>query len=747
MAISWIATSACDPGPVSDTLPEVRPEAHAAFLPIDSCAPCHPRQVDEYAPSPMNYAASSPVFAALELAVGEIDHDIFSDDGEGQGRNLCVRCHAPVGVAEGIGQPASAEGVAHRARLEDPIDQGITCDFCHRVSGPDLEGSPLGDGIANGALRFTPGATKLGPIADPVSNAFHHSALSAQSPSSTQPYLSSAEFCGACHDVRLPVEDVVRGERDLAGAPMARLENLFSEWQQSPWADPAHPLNPLRGELGVVGLPGGEGAVSHGEEITCQDCHMSLYPYRRFDDEVRYDEAFAGVDPSTLQRKAHKLYPAGKAATAEGSVQAELPRRRVSVHDFTAVSHPMVPFPADDAADVLAPWPDDDMARRARRALSDRRGLDGACSEDEWGRPTCLQERRADMLRAAVKMHLDEVPEAVAAEGLLSVPVWLENTGAGHNVPAGFSQEREVWVAMQVVDEGRTCTAHAECFDLTFDTPGVDDFALPCTVPGPDGTPDPVLADAESSGGLTREARMRRERSGLCDLTQQRCVIYRSGYLIDRDGDGITHDEDLRHVLVDLDPESLGARCVIPGPDADLRPLGLNQGIVRFTNAFQRVKLDEAGGPVTSDRDWELDPEGTSEALEATARALWDRHRFLGAPLVDPVTDTPVARSRQLEVDHPLEANRFFDGAALRPFEPRLALYEVPLPPGAVGPLTVQVRLRYRFFPPRLIRGLARRRSGAQIVNEQMLDASLLIVDMAKDERQIDLSGAGLESR
>jgi hypothetical protein len=34
----------------------------------------------------------------------------------------------------------------------------------------------------------------------------------------------------------------------------------------------------------------------------------------------------------------------------------------------------------------------------------------------------------------------------------LEIPVVLENVGAGHRIPAGFSQEREVWVELRVVD-------------------------------------------------------------------------------------------------------------------------------------------------------------------------------------------------------------------------------------------------------------------------------------------------------
>lgn len=729
--------------PSVDVEAQIQPGRHTRFQPIEACATCHPRQAKEYARSPMAYAASSPVFAALELALSDISGGAFSDEAEGQGRNLCVNCHAPVAVAEGIGQPRDHGGRPHRARLTAPADQGISCDFCHRVTGPDHGASPLGDGVANMALAATPGVTKLGPFAAPAPNSFHYGAQSEAGAAvgavdgGDEPFISSAAFCGGCHDVRLPLADVTRPERDTDGAPMSRLENLFTEWRESPWAQPAHPLNPLRGQRGIVGTPGGDLPLEAGEQVTCQDCHMSLYPRVRFEDARRYDQGFEGVDPATLTRKAHKLYPAGPAVSEEATPGAA-PRRRLSVHDFTAVSQPVIPFPGPDQQQAVAPWPDPDAGRAAARRAADARGVGRrqACPEDAFGQPTCTSDRRVEMLSAAVTLRFGEVPAEVAPGDALTIPVWLENVGAGHNVPAGFSQEREVWVAFTALDDGRPCEVDDECLDLVAPRRFVDDYALPCVVHGPDGAVDPVL-DPES--GLTRSGAARRERSGLCDPVEKVCVIYRSGYLVDRDGDGRLHDEDLRHVLTELDPESLDARCVLPGPDADLRPLGVDEGLVRFTNAFQSVAVDEAGAPISSDRADELDPAGAPAEEAATARALWDRHRYLGVDLTDPVTGEIIPRVQQLEVDHPLSASRMFDGAALKPFEPRLARYTMPLPEGVVGPIRISAALRYRFFPPKLLRALAAR-ADLGLVHETQLDEALQIVRMAGAYMWVEIS-------
>lgn len=646
--------------------PTVDEARHAAFLPNAECAPCHPRQVDEYAASTMRYATFSPVFNAFELALGEVHGP--SALGEG----FCRGCHAPVGAREGL----LGDGTQPlRDGLPSVADQGITCDFCHRVEAVL--------GVSNVALEATPGATKLGPVAGPVPNAFHRSEDIADR-------ISSAAFCGACHDVRLPLPDVVRGEE--AG----RLENLFTEWRASPWAQAEHVQNPLRGQTGVPGLH--DDRVARGEQVTCQDCHMSLYPARRFDEAVAAG-AFADVDPATLTRKAHKLYPVGQVATvAEDAV----PTRRISVHAFAGASSPMVAFPPD------APRNDESLRRRTA------------------------------MLRAAVTLDLDETPAQAVRDRPLEVRAWLENVGAGHNVPAGFSQEREVWVELTLLDEGRACGEDGDCRDLVQPRRFVDDRPLQCEVD------DPVVAP---DGSTTRDTRARRERSGVCDRARGRCVLYRSGYLLDRDGDGGTEDEDLRHELVDLDAETLDERCVLGGPDADQRPQGIDQGLVWFTNQFQAVAVVD-GAAAVHPQAMALEPEAppyvpppdAPPVLEqpsaerrsehATQRALRDRVQYRGAHL-----------GRPPNLADPLRANHFFDGHALRPFEPRLARYEVAVPEGAVGPVGVTARLRFRFFPPRLLRALVEREAarGRRLVTEAMVDEHLRVVDMAQAQTTVEL--------
>jgi hypothetical protein len=60
-----------------------------------------------------------------------------------------------------------------------------------------------------------------------------------------------------------------------------------------------------------------------------------------------------------------------------------------------------------------------------------------------------LRARRDLLLAHTFRFTLGQ---ASRQGGALRVPVTIENVGAGHRVPAGFSQEREIWVELRVTD-------------------------------------------------------------------------------------------------------------------------------------------------------------------------------------------------------------------------------------------------------------------------------------------------------
>lgn len=394
----------------------------------------------EWRGSVMHYAAASPVFNAFELTVQKLTEGRFAPDGSSP--NFCSGCHSPTGVYN-----AELSNFADGATpLVDDLSEtaldGLSCDFCHTVTGPDLEGSVLGDGIANLALEYAPSWVKQGPFSDARRSSYHTS--------TNNDYLRDPAFCGACHDVRLPIPDVVTGE------PFQRLENLFTEWETGPYNSDANP---------------------YGRVVTCQDCHMSLYPT---------------APPGS--------YPL--AVVSETSF--EEPRRH-ALHAFTAVSIPLVDdprFPSTDRTDV-----------------------------DEWGFPVGQQARREQMLAAAVSLTLRPMPASVEPNSNhLPIELTLVNKGAGHRVPAGFSQEREVWVELVVRDDA----------GVLYESGTLVDSAHPET-----------------------------------------------GELVP---DGLLDDEPLRDHSFDIDLDTFTTRYV-EGPDRNQRPRR-NLGLVNFQNHFVRVNDD-----------------------------------------------------------------------------------------------------------------------------------------------------------
>jgi hypothetical protein len=124
---------------------------------------------------------------------------------------FCKRCHSPIGNMTG-----DSDGVA-----SEVAGEGVTCMFCHQVTG--LDGEP-----ANTGFLLQPDLTRRAQLTDPA----------APHPATYSELHTTAEFCGGCHNVDHPTNGT-------------HLESTYAEWASSPYAD---------------------------EGIVCQDCHMSSAP-------------------------------------------------------------------------------------------------------------------------------------------------------------------------------------------------------------------------------------------------------------------------------------------------------------------------------------------------------------------------------------------------------------------------------------------------------------------------------------
>src|SRR5690606_9533544 len=162
------------------------------------------------------------------------------------------------------------------------------------------------------------------------------------------------------------------------------------------------------------------------------DCHMSEYPGVCVADEGgELGRAFVDASATALRRgcppgtrfepRGPGSYPQDRPAIGSGAP------RGVTTHYFSGVDVPLSPELGD--------------------ALLDDPGL------DEAGLPRGLRPRRDLLLGRTFRFA---VVGAGRRAGALEIPIELENVGAGHRVPAGFSQEREFWVHLRVTDaDGR----------------------------------------------------------------------------------------------------------------------------------------------------------------------------------------------------------------------------------------------------------------------------------------------------
>jgi eukaryotic-like serine/threonine-protein kinase len=479
------ASALLGPPPPAPTLESLRaPEAApltAAQTAATDCAACHARQAAEWRRSVMAHAVKSPLFNALESLIEEqVGRDDTCPNGAGVlrrveartacrdpksglpttgagGEHWCVNCHSPTEKLEAqlppwegtaAGDPRSRRPV--RDLLGPRGMEGISCGFCHQVHGPvggrgarGYQGNATWTsfitgatfavrpedarglfGIGNSGYDLRPEDFLLrassGPRPGPGDRAAPGAHL--RPPEDARAYLRTSEFCGSCHDVRLFGTDAISGAR---GEHWKRLRNAYSEW--AAWA---------------------KTETQQGRKpATCQGCHMSAYPgvcvvdpataataatadaktpvsadaktpATSLSNEGATSEASALCPPGTrLQPRAPGELPEGR--VAETSAR----KRRVSTHYFSGVDLP--------------------LSREFPEALVDEPSL------DLHGVPLSARRRRDLLLRRTFRFGLG----AAARVGqTLAIPVEIENVGAGHRVPAGFSQEREFWVHLTVRD-------------------------------------------------------------------------------------------------------------------------------------------------------------------------------------------------------------------------------------------------------------------------------------------------------
>jgi hypothetical protein len=377
------------------------------------------------------------------------------------------------------------------------------------------------------------------------------------------------------------------GTDAISGEHFKRLRNGYSEW---------------------VAWSAREVAAGR-EPATCQDCHMSLYPGVC----VPGDGADALCpDGTVFAARAPGSRP--EARSASGSALAP-----GAVHYFSGVDVPL--GAAFDAAAI-----DDETL-------------------DVAGIPLGARQRRDLLLARAVTLAL-ESPTRRGDQ--LEIPIVVENTGAGHRVPAGFSQERELWIEMKVTDAR-----------------GIVIYEVGRVAAGDDDLDDKIyLRVSTDPDALDRQGR----------------------------------------------PIGLFGADVADGPDtprwsSDGAASFRGRGLINFQNGFLRCvrcigTIDAAGacqaGPGQEVRRADRYEDGDYDPDTGACRSnLRGDARFLETYF--PVGALDAGRGL------PKAPDAIIDTRSLAPGQPVRYVYELDAA-RATAPFTVEVRLRFRAFPPYLLR-------------------------------------------
>jgi nitrate/TMAO reductase-like tetraheme cytochrome c subunit len=188
------------------------------FSSAESCADCHSEIYQQWQSSAHSRAAKDVIFQKI---LPQAARDLGN-----LGVGFCLKCHAPVATVAKEIQLYSK--VSLPLKLNPVSMEGVTCDFCHTISGKENFGKDISPGIYV-YPRKGETAIKFGVHADAVTT--NH--LTA-----TSSFLKSSEFCGICHKFSHPFT----GET---------LQDTYSEWRYGPYA--------------------GQGGKR------CQDCHMPEY--------------------------------------------------------------------------------------------------------------------------------------------------------------------------------------------------------------------------------------------------------------------------------------------------------------------------------------------------------------------------------------------------------------------------------------------------------------------------------------
>lgn len=211
-------------------------KAYGNYSSSSWCQNCHSQIFGQHSESIHASAFSNPLFKAQYfrevIPLAEKNPELY-EDAKG-----CIACHSPVDFIARNGRVFSEADVDSRTA-------GVTCDFCHSITG--YTGNVPGNG---NYISEPSNERKLGPF--PNENNWHHVYSKLQ---------TTSEFCGICHNAvnRLGLE----------------VKSTYTEWTESHYAK---------------------------DGVQCQDCHMNMIGML-INDKPVYEQGRAAETPYAFMRK------------------------------------------------------------------------------------------------------------------------------------------------------------------------------------------------------------------------------------------------------------------------------------------------------------------------------------------------------------------------------------------------------------------------------------------------------------
>lgn len=273
LALGVLLLSACDTEPAAP-----QRLAREQLLDPETCKDCHINHYNEWSASMHAYASRDPVFRAMNKRGQE----------EANLGDFCVKCHAPMAVVEN-----AISDFGDLTTVPDHL-QGVTCYFCHNVTG-------VGEAHNNANLTLANDDIMRGALGNPKDPGVH-GVLQSKSAFHDRRKTESAIMCGTCHDIVTP-----NG---------THLERTLAEWKESLFANTDPKAYSFQ---------------------SCSDCHM--------DDELTARPAAPGFDGVSARTNHSHLFPAVdvaltpdrpfQAAMRSAVERCELQQRSISYFEVT----------------------------------------------------------------------------------------------------------------------------------------------------------------------------------------------------------------------------------------------------------------------------------------------------------------------------------------------------------------------------------------------------------------------------